>query len=421
VVKHIENGPTGDIFEYKTVTDAEKNDKEILERLNTISETLKNEIGELDEREYNENGEHLDLYLKRSMIETSNPEQIHSLINGTLNLINEVITRQNNDEPVETLVFLDKSARNGYYLFNEMWGAFAKSGEISTDIKKPKIRFLDIGRFNDDKFTNEQSLSLLKEKIKEEDYANEKGILIIDEYFETGKSAKKALGTIKELFGHNSDAMSQFDIPPSWHAERKSGILGVDDTEIDENEYPQRGVELDKRFLGIDLDNFERLKDVYKRMGNKIMFQDLLVHVVRSERSGTSVDPDKIHNTYGLSEYSTEEMEALKVFANKFEQFKEEELKNRAIFDGEVLSYALDALKFNEIYRETAGGYISLPMLSKVGVFKDSWERDKRKHHNFRLYRKFLSTMVDEYIKGRNTGVGKNWKYSYSARPEQSK
>ena len=45
-------------------------------------------------------------------------------------------------------------------------------------------------------------------------------------------------------------------------------------------------------------------------------------------------------------------MEALKVFANKFEQFKEEELKPCDL-DGEVLSYALDALKFNEIYRET--------------------------------------------------------------------
>jgi hypothetical protein len=59
------------------------------------------------------------------------------LVRGTLNLINTVIEANNNGQPIEVLVFLDKSARLAQYLFQILWEKLVTRNTKYLAIQKP--------------------------------------------------------------------------------------------------------------------------------------------------------------------------------------------------------------------------------------------------------------------------------------------
>ncbi len=183
-------------------------------------------------------------------------EDAEMMMRGTFNLVNTVIDRSTKGEDVKTLVFLDKSARNAGYLFNTIWRGLENDGEITKDIKKPSIKFLNVGRYEDtDKYKNEFSLNLLKEAFNKEDfeYGN---VLIVDEIIAQGRVSRRAMSLLNNVFEISTHAISQFDEVPAWY----------DSTELSGVSEPWL---VPKRLNDLDIATGRQLVDLVERLGPK--------------------------------------------------------------------------------------------------------------------------------------------------------
>lgn len=158
------------------------------------------------------------------------PRQIENLMAGSFNLINTLIERSRIGTGAEVLLFLDKSARNGAYVFRCVWEELNRKGELPTSLILPEIRFMNIGLHDDDKHENSTPLFLLKKKYTDEAFKNKK-IVIVDEYVSSGGTMKKAMKTIEEVFGVTPYGIALFERLPEWYGSDESGILGVTDFE----------------------------------------------------------------------------------------------------------------------------------------------------------------------------------------------
>lgn len=151
-----------------------------------------------------------------------------NLIRGTVNLVNTVIEAQIKNDPYDTMVFLDLSARPAYYLFekvlNKLEPEFQEQG---FKIKKPKIRFLLAGTTDIDKYDSIISINKLKTIFDKNDFEN-KNILIVDEIIFSGTSSTSAKKSLIKAKYHPKkiDVISQFKDQPEWCG--KDGLKGVD-------------------------------------------------------------------------------------------------------------------------------------------------------------------------------------------------
>jgi len=162
----------------------------------------------------------------RIIQETYDASSVNNLISGTINLINTIIDRHHKEVPVNTLLFMDKSARNGYYVFNILWDAYSKLGKIPK-MYKPDIKFLNISQYDHSKNIYPGSLALLKNKLNQRNFS--RNILVVDDSVLTGDSMRMTINTISDLFQHRPDGIEQFANTPSWYGEEASGVIGVTD------------------------------------------------------------------------------------------------------------------------------------------------------------------------------------------------
>lgn len=142
------------------------------------------------------------------------PEGIHNIISGTVNLINYILQRVAT-QPVTTLLFLDKSAREGAHVFRVLWDELRRNGKID-DIDRPNIRFVNIGREDDGKYSSYAAARLFSAQYRDIDFQDD-GVLIVDEIIETGASANKTMSHILSTFGSQSVAIAQFAEIPDFY------------------------------------------------------------------------------------------------------------------------------------------------------------------------------------------------------------
>jgi|GEM_PF-3993462 len=145
-----------------------------------------------------------------------NSLNIEMMLEGTMNLANMVIEQFNNGNPVDFLIFLDKSARNGAFMLRTLWLELNKRGEIPEGVKLPEIKFINIGKNDDRKHESEAALTLLK--LKYQDSFRGKKVALVDEFVETGNSLKLGLKTIKSVFEPREImGVQHFFSPPHWY------------------------------------------------------------------------------------------------------------------------------------------------------------------------------------------------------------
>lgn len=186
--------------------------------------------------------------------EIASSAEIDNLMDGTINLVNTVLEYHSQGKPIETLLFLDKSARNGFYLFWETWQQLKKRKEIPVEVNMPRIRFMNIGRDNIDKHHKKSPIKLLQMKYHSSDFVG-KRVAVVDEFVSSGQTLRRGLKTIQELYGTVPLGLAQFRELPDWYSAADLGIKGVSDQD---------------RAAGYDYDLKLRLDSLSPRTAEKI-------------------------------------------------------------------------------------------------------------------------------------------------------
>ena len=119
--------------------------------------------------------------MKRTFMNTN-------LAEGTLHLINLCI-----DRDIDTIYFLDKSARPPAFLFRHTWQ------RLMPDVPLPHIRYMNIGLSQDEMIDayNETVEQALQARFA---FTKPKHLLIADEYTDTGSSLRRAETVLRTVF-----------------------------------------------------------------------------------------------------------------------------------------------------------------------------------------------------------------------------
>jgi len=281
----------------------------------------------------------------RAVTRTCSKESTHYLISGTTNLINTIIDRHCAGNDTETLLFMDKSARNGAFLFDILWKAYSKL-HLIPEIKKPTIRFLNISGYDYEKHKSPASLALLKQKLHQKDFSH--GVLVVDEFVCSGDSLKLAVKVIDDLFNSHPDGVQQFEYCPHWYG--KSGLLGVTDS-FDQYD------ETFEKIGQLPTDQILNINTIINTIGED-QFGDLTKRII--DKSGQIKLPNP-----GLTKV---EINLVKLFISQ-SQLEEDEIPAAVA------------------YFRTAGGFLVSPQPEKT--LKDS----------ARAYRSVLRQICDLYLK----------------------
>lgn len=157
-------------------------------------------------------------------------ENIKSLVCGSFNLINNLINRAP-DEQIDTLIFLDKSARNAAYLFQHGWDVAAsileKKGKEHLLPQKPNIRFINVGLFEDEKHCDSFCEKMLASIYREEDFYGR--VMIVDEIVASGGSIRRAAQSLSRAgyLPSHIEGIANYDSLPSWYS--RGNIKGIHD------------------------------------------------------------------------------------------------------------------------------------------------------------------------------------------------
>lgn len=174
--------------------------------------------------------------IEKRLLDLTSPEQVELIITGVVNLTNTVLDHDREGKPIDTFVFMDKSARNLAYAFKEMWRRLKKEKIIKEEISLPSIRFINIDCDYLEVASTEIQMALLKERIRSSDYVGKK-VVIVDEYVESGRTLRKAQETLFQMYGINPIRMSGLRGLPGWYGSKELGLLGVTDLEDQEGLY----------------------------------------------------------------------------------------------------------------------------------------------------------------------------------------
>jgi len=288
------------------------------------------------------------------------PEKIEDIIDGNFNLINTLVERSEKGKPVDTIVFLDKSARNGEYLFHQTCQELLHRQEISESAIPKNIRFISIDKVDaEDNTFNRGLITLLREKFRKEDFVD-KQVLVVDEYVSTGKTLKIAMEVIEEMYGIKPMGIQMYKDCPTWYGS-ESGILGVSeisDEMRDENTHNFYALR------DLDKDTVLNLNKFVNRLGPKILIP-LFKRLGFIKSRGLESDDELrvIQNT----------LEKLNIF-----DITPEELKLIQQLPSEIVGTHLWD------YFHDVGGFISRRM------------EGEEMSENFRQYRRALKDIVSE-------------------------
>lgn len=148
--------------------------------------------------------------------------QLQDLATGTLNLINLCVEKQ-----IDTIFFLDRSARPAAVLFRQVWQT------LLSEFPKPEIRFINMGPSNQDLQEGKWSWARRWRRMHKKLAAryinlNTKGnILVADEYISSGATINRAKSLIKRMYPQaNILATGLFLHNPSWYI-YTNGLIGL--------------------------------------------------------------------------------------------------------------------------------------------------------------------------------------------------
>lgn len=281
-------------------------------------------------------------------------ENIENLISGTLNTINYILLCENRT-PIKTIVFLDKSARLAAHIFRVLWSTLKKQNKIPMRSSMPNIRYVNIGRDEDDKHDSKRALKLASEIFSTHDIKGE-GVLVIDEVVDTGGSLKKALDILNNVYGANAHGMASFIKLPKWYTEKK--IKGVVDVNINPDFY--------RSFDYLDDSVFEFIKSIVRSDIPKAVIFDFLKDIYLSPH-------------FVLINY-------------KYEKYSEKYSLYRQLFEDELLLQKVHR-ELNPIIRNNSIQNI-IDYFESSGGFKAKRPDNGLIRKSYR-YRQYLTKMVE--------------------------
>lgn len=267
-----------------------------------------------------------------------------TLITGTFNLINHILAQK--DEEIKTVIFLDRSARLASYVFRKLWSALSKHGLIPANIKRPEIKFLNVG-LNEPLKQKYPRANRLAKKIFGEELRDQKGVLIVDEVIHHGSSAMRTQEFLQKEYGINAPAISQLDGESGWYEQHS--VKGIKDPNLNEATY-------------LFMENIP--EDVFTFLQENINEQKPTEYIEKLLNDCRSPD---------LSGY-------LQMYRDIYDPFFLLLLRNTLINLPEGVELA-DVLR----YFHTAGGYLGLPP-------------DDNARAESSRYRHYLSMMIDKII-----------------------
>jgi len=157
-------------------------------------------------------------------------EQSTNLLPGIFNLINFLIEKYAQSETIQTLLFLDKSARLGAFFFQQ---AVTEAIELArlqkhdlSYLKKIQLRFIVP---QENQVHSPSTITSLRKRYRQLDFNDR--VMIIDEFILSGRSVRNAIKLL--LLGNYTptqiEALSIFERAPMWYS--TDSVKGVaDDT-----------------------------------------------------------------------------------------------------------------------------------------------------------------------------------------------
>jgi len=141
------------------------------------------------------------------------------------------LINKSREQGTSCLFFLDKSARPVAWMYRQIWKGFVDKGSIPKEEAMPVIRFINIGRNQDENMFDSDStaMELAKKKYK---IPGEGSIMVVDEHKEEGTTLTKAGKVIHSLFP-DRDIISfvVFGAVPPWFGEGE--LIGIEEKILD--------------------------------------------------------------------------------------------------------------------------------------------------------------------------------------------
>ncbi len=153
-------------------------------------------------------------------------------MSGVINLINFLIEKKEKGEEVDTLVFLDRSARNAAYIFYTTWEELSKflgeENSVTLLPIKPKIRFINVGQGENDKHRDSKASGELGNIYNRYDFLGR--VLIVDEMMASGTSVRMT-GEAFIAAGYEPESLegiANYATLPNWYYQDKiKGVMDV--------------------------------------------------------------------------------------------------------------------------------------------------------------------------------------------------
>lgn len=157
-------------------------------------------------------------------------ESGYNLMAGSINLINLIEEKHEAGQPLETLLFLDRSGRLAAYTLRNAYEQLAlvygmRGQELATHF--PKVRFMNIGSEDYAKHSDTIACAQLSRLYRADDF-KENATLIVDEYIYTGASVRNAGRVVRDAgFAKETPAITMFHNCPDWYGD--NWVKGVAD------------------------------------------------------------------------------------------------------------------------------------------------------------------------------------------------
>ncbi len=121
-------------------------------------------------------------------------------------------------KPVESLLFLDKSARLGAFILRQVWREVLSRSSKLDGISEPRHYFLNAGgsecKLSSERYQSGRAHDLLRQIYDQDTFT--RSTLIIDEYSISGSAARSALQTLSDVYNIDTISISHFRKTPMW-------------------------------------------------------------------------------------------------------------------------------------------------------------------------------------------------------------
>lgn len=158
-------------------------------------------------------------------------ESSSGLLSGAGNLLNFLVAKEQRGEKIDTIVVLDKSARNALYIFTTLYRELESVAQAENRMdllpQMPKIKFINVGKNESAKHADEKAMETLSHTYPKTDL--EGRVLIVDEVMSSGTSVKKAGEALLDA-GYEPtslEGISNYDFFPGWY--RRDDVKGIAD------------------------------------------------------------------------------------------------------------------------------------------------------------------------------------------------